>query len=123
MDLAILKKKLSSYKTAGGYVKNVSGDLLIEILFAWESWTGPASGFYSELGINKNSGGRMIGEAKKLKREGFATDGFKEVKVIGSDGAVAGIGPCQGIEIVWSEGKLIRFPQVEQLIDFLKKVS
>jgi len=27
----------------------------------------------------------MIGEAKKLKREGFATDGFKEVKLSGSE--------------------------------------
>ena len=121
MDLAILKKKLSSYKTEGGYVKNVSGDLLIEILSAWESWTGPVKGFYSGLGINGKSGGRMIGEAKKLKREGFATDGFKEIKVLSSESVANN--PCQGIEIVWDNGKLIRFPQVEHLIDFLKKVS
>lgn len=121
MDLGVLKKKLSSYKTEGGYVKNVSSDLLIEILSAWESWTGPLRGFYSELGINRLSGARMIGEAKKLKREGFATDGFKEVKVSG--GEVVASGPCQGVEIVWDNGKLIRFSQVEYLIDFLKKVS
>ena len=121
MDLGILKKKLSSYKTDGGYVKNVSGDLLIEILSAWESWTRPSAGFYSGLGINGKSGAKMIGEAKKLKREGFATDGFKEVKVSG--GEVSTSGPCQGVEIVWDGGKLIRFSQVEYLIDFLKKVS
>jgi len=57
MDLAILKKKLSSYKTDGGYVENVSSDLLVEILSAGESWTGPVSGFYSGLGINGKSGG------------------------------------------------------------------
>lgn len=125
MDLGILKKKLSSYKTTGGYVKNVSSDLLIEILLAWESWTGPAAGFYTELGINKNSGGRMIGEAKKLKREGFPVDSFKEVKIQESPSSSASLiaGPCQGIEILWDNGKLIRFPQVESLIDFLKKVS
>ncbi len=121
MDLGILKKKLSSYKTDGGYVKNVSGDLLIEILSAWESWTGPTKGFYSSLGINRISGARLVGEAKKLKREGFDTDGFKEVKVLG--GEVPASGPCQGVEIVWDGGKLIRFSQVEYLIDFLKKVS
>lgn len=121
MDLAILKKKLSSYKTEGGYVKNVSGDLLIEMLLAWESWTGPSSGFYSGLGINGKSGAKMIGEAKKLKREGFATDGFKEIKI--SESHAIGASPCQGIELVWDNGKLIRFPQVEHLIDFLKKVS
>lgn len=121
MDLGVLKKKLSSYKTDGGYVKNVSSDLLVEILSAWESWTGPSKGFYTELGINRLSGARMVGEAKKLKREGFATDGFKEVKV--SSGEAMPGGPCQGIEIVWDNGKLIRFSQVEYLIDFLKKVS
>ena len=125
MDLTVLKKKLSSYRTNGGYVKNVSADLLIEILAAWESWTGPAKGFYTELGINTNSGGRMIGEAKKLKREGFATDAFKEVKIQESPSNQASLvaGPCQGIEIMWDNGKLIRFPQVESLIDFLKKVA
>lgn len=125
MDLAVLKKKLSSYKTNGGYVKNVSSDLLIEILSAWESSTGPAAGFYVELGINKNSGGRMIGEAKKLKRESFATDAFKEIKVQESPSNSISLtaGPCQGIEILWDNGKLIRFPQVESLIDFLKKVA
>lgn len=125
MDLGILKKKLSSYKTEGGYVKNVSSDLLIEILLAWESWTGPAKGFYSELGINTKSGGNMIGAAKKLKREGFATDAFKEIKVQESPSNLTSLtsGPCQGVEILWDNGKLIRFPQVEQLIDFLKKVA
>ena len=90
MDLGILKKKLSSYKTDGGYVKNVSSDLSIEILSAWESWTGPLSGFYSSLGIKGKSGARMIGEAKKLKREGFATDGFKEIQVAGVTGLPPG---------------------------------
>ena len=122
MDLAVLKKKLSSYKTEGGYVKNVSGDLLVEILLAWESWTGPSKGFYTGLGINGKSGARMIGEAKKLKREGFATDGFKEIKIAGTEGTALGV-PCQGIEIIWDNGKVIRFPQVETLIDFLKKVA
>ena len=122
MDLTILKRKLSSYKTDGGYVKNVSSDLLIEILLAWESWSGPSKGFYSGLGISGKSCGRLIGEAKKLKREGFSTDGFKEIKLE----SLAGSGPmvpCSGIEIIWDNGKLIRFPQVESLIDFLKKVS
>jgi hypothetical protein len=125
MDLTVLKKKLSSYKTNGGYVKNVNSDLLMEILSAWESWTGPAKGFYAELGTNTKSGGRMIGEAKKLKREGFPTDSFKEVKVQESPSNSISLmaGPCQGIEILWDNGKLIRFPQVESLIDFLKKVA
>lgn len=125
MDLAVLKKKLSSYKTDGGYVKNVSSDLLIEMLLAWESWTGPSKGFYSGLGINTKSGAKMIGEAKKLRREGFATDLFKEIKVEESPSNMTSLmsGPCQGVELLWDNGKLIRFPQVEYLIEFLKKVA
>lgn len=125
MELEVLKKKISSYKTDGGYVKNVSDELLIEILLAWESWTGPSKGFYAELGINSKSGGRMVGEAKKLKREGFPVDSFKELKVQESPSNMTSLvgGPCQGVEIFWDNGKLIRFQQVEQLIDFLKKVA
>ena len=43
MDLEILKKKLSSFKGEGGRVTKVSDELLIEILTAWENWTGNRS--------------------------------------------------------------------------------
>ena len=36
MELETLKKKLSTFKTDKGYLKNVSNDLLLEILSAWE---------------------------------------------------------------------------------------
>lgn len=56
-----------------------------------------------------------------MMREGtFPTDGFKEIKVEGAQ--VAGSSSC-GIEIAWDNGRLIRFSQVEQLVDFLKKVA
>lgn len=120
MDLAILKKKISTYRTEGGYVKNINDELLMEVLAAWEAWTGPASGFYSAIGVNQKRMGSLIGRAKKLKREGFPTDSFKEIKVIDPQLPAS---PCAGLEIVWDGGKLIRFQQVEQLVDFLKKVA
>lgn len=126
MDLAILKKKLSTYRTDGGYVKNVSDELLIEILLAWESWTGPAAGFYGAIGVHAKRMASLIGRAKKLKREGrFPEDSFKEIKVAESPSNMMSLtsGPCSGVEILWDNGKLIRFQQVEQLIDFLKKVA
>lgn len=126
MDLEILKKKISSYRTDGGYVKNVSNELLVDILFAWEHWTGPAQGFYSALGVNKKSMARMIGNAKKLKREGvFPESEFKEIKVSESPSSLTSLtaGPCSGVEILWDGGKLIRFSHVDNLIDFLKKVA
>lgn len=125
MDNAILKKRLSSFRTDKGTLTKVNDDLLIDILLAWESWTGTAKDFYTGLGISKMQLGGLMGKAKKLRREGFPTDGFKEIKVeeIPSNLVSLTSGPCQGVEILWEGGKLIRFPQVEQLIDFLKKVA
>lgn len=123
MDMEILKKRLSSYRTPKGRLTRVPDDLLVDILKAWEQWTGPASGFYSALGADHRKMAGLIGRAKKLKRDGiFPEESFKEIKVEAA--AVGSVnGPCQGIEIVWENGKLIRFLQVEVLIDFLKKVA
>jgi hypothetical protein len=122
MDLEILKKKISSFRGEGGRVRGVNDELLMEILMAWEQWTGPASGFYTAVGVSQKGISSIIGKAKKLKREGFPTGDFKEIKVE-SNGMVAGQNPCNGIEIAWDNGKLIRFQAVDQLIDFLKKVA
>ena len=125
MDLEVLKKKVSTFRGDGGRVTKVSDDLLMEILLAWEQWTGPASGFYKALGISQNGISSIIGRAKKLKREGFPMDNFKEIKVESSPSNLTSLqgGPCSGVEIMWDNGKLIRFQQVEQLVDFLKKVA
>lgn len=122
MDLEVLKKKISSYRTDGGHLKKVSDDILMEILSAWENWTGSSGGFYSAIGVNRYKMASIIGRAKKLKREGhFPVDEFKEIKIATAESLPAS--PCQGIEIAWDNGKLIRFQQVEQLVDFLKKVA
>ena len=126
MDLEVLKKKVSSYRSASGRVHNVGDDLLIEILLSWEQWTGPAKGFYSAIGISPKGMASIIGKAKKLRREGFPTDGFKEIKLASSNGVAMGSmpsGPCSGIEMSLEGGKLVRFQQVDQLVDFLKKVA
>lgn len=125
MDLEILKKKVSTYKGEGGRVSITSDELLIEILMAWEQWTGPASGFYKALGVSQKGISSIIGRAKKLRREGFPMDGFKEIKIEETPSNITSLmsGPCQGVELLWDNGKLIRFSQVEYLIDFLKKVA
>ena len=125
MDLGILKKKISSYRTQGGHLTKVSDELAMEILYAWEQWTGPAGGFYVAIGVNAKKMASVIGKAKKLKREGFPSDSFKEIKVEGAASSQVSLqeGPCSGVEIIWDNGKLIRFQQVEQLVDFLKKVA
>jgi hypothetical protein len=123
VDLEILKRKISTFRGDGGRVRKVSDDLLMEILLAWEQWTGPASGFYKALGVSQKGISSLIGKAKKLKREGhFPPEEFKEIKIAGGgEGAPGDIAPCAGIELAWPGGKLIRFQQVDQLVDFLKK--
>jgi hypothetical protein len=123
MDLEILKKKISTFRGEGGIVRKVSDDVLIEILGAWEQWTGPGKDFARAIGMNRNAIPKLIGKAKKLKREGFPTDGFKEIRIENSDVALSSQVPCIGIELCWDQTKVIRFPQVDQLIDFLKKVA
>jgi hypothetical protein len=123
MDLEILNKKVSSYRDHDGKVRKVSDELLLEILQAWEQWTGPAKGFYTALGVSAKGISSIIGKAKKLKREGFPAGDFKEIKIDGPESQPGPCGPCIGIELSWDQGKLIRFPQVDQLVEFLKKVA
>jgi hypothetical protein len=54
MDFSTLKKKLSTYESDKGYLKNASDDVLYEVLVAWENWTGP--------GGNDQCGGDIFGE-------------------------------------------------------------
>jgi hypothetical protein len=125
MDLEILKKKLSTYRGEGGRIRNVPDELLLEVLSAWETWTGTTQGFYTAIGVSAKGMASMMGRAKKLRREGkFPASEFKEITdaVLGGSQVTSGF-TGQGIELSWDQGKVIRFPQVEQLIDFLKKVA
>lgn len=123
MDNVTLKKKLSSYESDKGYLKNVSDEVLFEVLVAWENWTGTGKEFYRSLGFTQRQMASIIGKAKKLKREGhFGSGDFKQIKI--EDPTVpspSAVGPCAGAEIVWTNGRVIRFLQMDLLLDFLKK--
>lgn len=124
MELEVLKKKISTFRGEGGRVRISDDGLLMEILIAWEQWKGPSKEFYRAIGVSQTGMASIIGKAKKLKREGFPTEGFKEIKI--SEGVSLGAGqlpPCSGIEMCLDGGKLIRFSQVDQLVDFLKKAA
>ena len=111
MDLEVLKKRISTFKGDGGRVRITSDELLMEILSAWEQWTGLAKSFYPAIGVSQNGMASIIGKAKKLRREGhFPADDFKEIKV--TDDSSSPLGPCSGIEMVWDNGRLIRFSEV-----------
>ncbi len=121
MDLEILKKKLSSFKTDGGRVTKVSNDMLLEILSAWEHWTGSGREFYKGIGISQKGIASVLGKAKRLKREGHAAP-FQEMSVEGitmSEGTPTLI--CD-IELQ-DKNKIIRFRKVDLLLEYLKKVG
>lgn len=124
MDLSLLSKKISSYRTPKGRITNIPDELLGEILHAWEQWKGTGNGFYSALGVSQKKMAKLMGKAKQLKRDG-AFDGlnFTEVVVEGQDAqSSATTGGC-GIELVWDSSKVIRFGSSELLLEFLKKAA
>lgn len=121
MDIEVLKKKISTFRGEGGKVRITDDQLYMEILSAWEEWKGSSKEFFKSIGVSKTGLAGIIGKAKRMRREGhFPVEPFKEVKV--QESALPS-GGCQGIEMAWDGGKLIRFSEVDQLVDFLKKVA
>jgi hypothetical protein len=121
VDNAVLKKRLNTFKSSKGALRQVGDDVVIDVLRAWENWPGTASDLYRELGLSKMQMVTMIQKAKRLVKSGaVAESDFKEIKLEPSGAPLAG--GC-GIEVVWEGGKLIRFAEVSLLVDFLKKVA
>ena len=52
MDLTVLSRKISSYRTPKGRITKLPNELLAEILHAWEQWAGTPAGFYKQLGVD-----------------------------------------------------------------------
>jgi len=122
--MEVLKKKISTFRGEGGRVRITDEGLLMEILSAWEQWTGPQKDFYKAIGVSQKGMASVIGRAKKLRREGhFPVEEFKEVKV--SEGSVveSSLSGCNVIEVNWENGRVLRFGAVDLLVDFLKKVA
>lgn len=126
MDLTVLSRKISSYRTPKGQIRSLPDELLGEILHAWEQWTGAPSAFYKVLGVDYRKMGSLMGKAKQLKREG-AFDGlsFTEVVIEGeSEVSSSTCSPSTGcnIELVY-KNNVIRFGSSDLLLDFLKKAA
>ena len=115
MDNVTLRKKLSSYVSDKGYLKNVSDEVLYEILIGWENWSGSSKEFYASLGFSHRQMASLIGKAKKLKREGYFGEGdFKQVKILSEsapsmDSTTSHV--CGVAEIILPDGKVIQFSQ------------
>jgi len=127
MDNAILKKRLNTYRTTKtGQLRDVADDVVIEVLRSWESWGGSSKEFYQGLGLKAHQLSFLIKKGKSLIKSGAVTESeFREIKmdVTAGGSPAAGAVPCQGIELVWDGGKLIRFVRVDELLDFIKRAA
>ena len=123
MDNAILKKRLNTYKSDKGKLKNVSDEVVLDVLRAWENWPGTSADLYRELGLSKMQMVIMIKKGKNLVKGGVVME--SEFKEIATNAHPESFSQTReyNVELTWDNGKVIRFAHVEQLIDFLKKVA
>ena len=121
MDTIILKKRLSTFKSSTtGQIRRVSDEVILDVLHAWEEWPGKSVDFYRELGLSKQQLANLIKKGKTLVKSGLVTDSeFKEIKLKPPSPSFC----PNSITMRWAKGQVIRFPDVDHLVDFLKKVS
>mgnify|MGYP003418446475 FL=1 len=124
MEHAVLRKRLNTYKTSEGRLQHVSDEVVMEVLRAWENWSGSTADLYREIGLSRMQMVIMIKKGKKLVKSGVVVESeFHEIKqgTTETTQPTSICGPV--IEVNWHQDKVIRFSAVDQLVDFLKKVS
>ncbi len=121
MDFEILRKKLEAYKTPGGSYKNIKGELLVELLRAWEEHKGPSTVLARQLGMKRGQLARQIREARKAAVRGEAVDPAFEALQVQS--LTEEVSARSEITLSWGGDKVVKFPTVDLLVDFLKKAS
>lgn len=129
MDMVILKKKIDGYRDSAGSIKNVPPELLLELRQTWENYTGSPEQFRSELGVRMGTLRKLLVESKKLNHViasagavGLAVEGEAAVgapdQPQSNGNAISG----SALELAFDHGsKVIRFPSVDLLIDFMRK--
>ena len=120
MDLNNLKKRLEIFKTSGGSFKSISVDVLKLLMTAWTQFSGTKVAFARSLGLSKMQLGYLLRSAKKVFRSSFDSP-FEEVPAPLAPPSGSNAMPLP-IEYVF-DNKMIRFPSVDQLLDFLRKAS
>lgn len=119
MDYEVMKKKLDAYRSPKGQFRRVKGDLLMELLRMWEAHTGPSIEVAKKLGMKGKQLGRLVQAARKLATTTEAVDPtFHELQTQEPVELAQ-----SGIEMTWGSDKIIRFPTIETLMDFLKRAA
>ena len=127
MDLVILKKRIDGYRDSGGSIKKVPPELLLEIRQTWERYPGTPEQFRSELGVKIGTLRKLLIESKKLNHV-IASAGAVGLAMEGGEGTSeqcnsgGNDGARNTLELSFDNGtKVIRFPSVDLLIDFMRK--
>jgi hypothetical protein len=129
MELAILKKKIDGFRAPNGSIQKVSPEVLWELRQAWENFTGAPEEFRRELGVKQGTLRNLLVESKKLNHVMASAGGLDLAGTSGENNSSAneapgGDAPRSSLELVYDRGeKIIRFPSVDTLIDFLKRAS
>ena len=122
METAVIKKKLNTFKSAKGTLREVGGDVVMEVLRGWESWPGKSCEYYREIGLSKMQLVNMIKKAKRLVKSGAVQESeFRELSVPGSLGISVPTGAA--MEVRLEGGRAVAFSQVDLLVEFLKKMT
>ena len=122
MDNSVLRKRLSTFKSAQGHLQTISDEVILDVLKAWEQWPGSTADLYRDLGIKKGQLSSIIRRAKQLVKNGASIESeFKEIEVERDSTPAPRAGAC-GIELVYKDN-IIRFGSSELLLDFLNRVS
>ena len=121
MEFSVLKKKLTSFRSNDGKLKKVPGELLVAVLRTWEAYTGSRTAFGKEIGLRQSQLGPLIHRARLYAKSSVhGTEDFTEIQAPPDSPATQADGR---IELIWTEGKVIRFSRTDELVDFLKKVA
>jgi len=125
MDLVILKKKIDGYRDAAGSIKNVPPELLLELRQTWEHYTGTPEQFRSELGVRTGTLRNLLIESRKLNHV-IASAGAVGLAIEGSTSeqthSSGNEPPASAVELSFDNGsKVIRFPNIDILIEFMRK--
>ena len=129
MELAVLRKKLDGFRIANGSIQKVSPEVLWELRQCWENFTGSPDEFRRELGVKQGTLRNLLVESKKLNHVRASADGL-ELGATSAEGEQSlpntGAIPASGnvLELVFDRGeKVIRFPNVDTLLEFLKRAA
>lgn len=121
MENAVIKKRLNTYKSEGGRLSKVDDDVVLDVLRAWENWPGSTAELYRELGLSKMQLLIMLKKGKKLVKNGAGGGtAFKEISISAPGGST---GAGYAIEMNLEHGRLVRFKEVSQAVEFLRLIG